>query len=183
MSTQATQTVAHQMAEVVAKASKDPALKAELKANPWETFKKHGAQVSEKFKLRVWENTKDTYHLVVPEEDLSAKDRQETISSSSNISQIGRWIITQVQDNTQYKTELLSHPLEVLRKQGIQVPTNFELKIHQNTPQEKNIVIPRHVGDNEELSDFELEAVAGGKGASQIAGDVANGLTIASFFM
>jgi hypothetical protein len=58
------------------------------------------------------------------------------------------------------KEMLLKNPKEVFESRlNFKLPENFEIVVHEDTPVKINIVLP---SESEELSEFELAAVAGG---------------------
>lgn len=65
--------------------------------------------------------------------------------------------------NPEYKQALLSNPKEVVSKQfGIQVPGHVNIRVVQDTADTVHVVLPHAVESGAELSDADLEAVAGG---------------------
>lgn len=165
MTTQATSERAKKLGDIVQKAAKDKSFKKEFKDNPKAVLEKQGVKLSGNFEIKVLENDRNTYHLVVTEERLSPEHRQSQLSSGASMEQIARYIITQIQEDGAEKSQLLSNPVQVLRSKGIEVPKNVKIDVRQNTPQTKWVVVPYHAGDNEEMSELELQAVAGGKGS------------------
>jgi len=166
MATQATSERAKQLAQIVQKAAKDASFRKEFASNPKAVFQKEGVDFKGNYEVKVLENTRNTYHLVVPEEKLSPEHQQNQISGGASMEQVARFIITQIQENSAEKSQLLSNPAQVLRSKGVDVPQSVTVKVHQNTPETKYIVVPYHAGENDELSELELQAVAGGKGGS-----------------
>ena len=62
-----------------------------------------------------------------------------------------------------YKDSLKKNPKEVIYKQfGIQIPGNTKVQVLQETADQVYVVLPHVVESGAELSDADLEAVAGG---------------------
>jgi hypothetical protein len=61
-----------------------------------------------------------------------------------------------------FKTQLLADPTAALKAEGIEVPAGCTVRVLENTDKVLNYVLPPN--PNAELSDAELESVAGGKG-------------------
>ena len=166
MATQATSEKTKQLGQIVQKAAKDESFRKKFVSNPKSVLKEQGVEIKGNYEVKVLENNRKTFHLVVPEEKLSPEHCQNQISSGASMEKVARYIITQIQENGSEKSKLLSNPAQVLRSKGIEVPESVTIKVHQNTPDTKYIVVPYHAGENEELSELELQAVAGGKGGS-----------------
>lgn len=66
-------------------------------------------------------------------------------------------------DNPQYKDALLKDPRNVIEQQfGINIPDNVDIEVVQDSASKVHIVLPHTVESGAELSDDDLEAVAGG---------------------
>jgi hypothetical protein len=61
-----------------------------------------------------------------------------------------------------FKQKLLTNTAATLQEEGVQVPAGYTINVMENTSKTLNFVIPPN--PNGELSDIELESVAGGKG-------------------
>jgi len=69
-------------------------------------------------------------------------------------------IIRKVWDDSKMKEELLQDPHAVLKKHGIDIPKEIELKIHENTDKTQHFVLPQK--PNKELSDDFLSHIVAG---------------------
>lgn len=70
-------------------------------------------------------------------------------------------IVGKVWRDDRFKQRLMTKPADVLKEHGLQVPPGVELRVVENTDQVLHLTIPaQRLG--EELSDAELEGVAGG---------------------
>jgi hypothetical protein len=67
-----------------------------------------------------------------------------------------------------FKQKLLTDPAAALKAEGIEIPAGYTVRVVENTDKVVNYVLPPN--PNAELSDSELESVAGGKGGGSIGG-------------
>lgn len=66
-------------------------------------------------------------------------------------------------DNPDYRQALRDNPKDIVTRQfGIQVPDNISLKVVEDSADTIHVVLPHAVAAGDELSDSDLEAVAGG---------------------
>jgi len=61
-----------------------------------------------------------------------------------------------------FKQQLLADPTAALKAEGIEIPAGYTVRVLENTDKVLNYILPPN--PNAELSDAELESVAGGKG-------------------
>ena len=68
----------------------------------------------------------------------------------------------------EFRQELMSNPRDVMEREfGMRIPEGVEIKVIEETPEKVYLVLPQGVasgGEAFELSDEELDAVAGGLG-------------------
>jgi hypothetical protein len=73
-------------------------------------------------------------------------------------------VLQQALADESFKAQLLENPKEAIKEAtGQDLPESLTVRIYENTPTLKHMVIPLNPA-NEELSDLELEMVAGGGG-------------------
>jgi len=66
-------------------------------------------------------------------------------------------------DDPKYKKMLKNDPKDVVSRQlNIEIPDGLDIKVLEDTPDTMHIVIPYAAPEGAELSDSDLEAVAGG---------------------
>ncbi len=72
---------------------------------------------------------------------------------------IGR-ILKAAQDSPEFREKLIANPKSIFELQtNFKLPDDFEIIVHEDTPNKLNIVLPQK---SEELSEVELSAVSGG---------------------
>ena len=74
-------------------------------------------------------------------------------------------IVTQSWKDEAFKQELLTNPNAVLKALGIEVPSNMEIEVIEETANKAYLVLPQKPSliAAAELSDEQLEVVAGGR--------------------
>jgi hypothetical protein len=79
-----------------------------------------------------------------------------------------RWgqLVARAWGDAAFKARLLADPGPALAEQGIQLPPGVEVRVHENTPAVVHLTLPPR--PSEELSDEQLDAVAGGDTASSM---------------
>ena len=67
-------------------------------------------------------------------------------------------------------------PREALRREGVDIPDGMEVKVVESTPDTLYIALPRKAegGAEGELSDAELEGVAGGVAKDALSSDISS---------
>jgi hypothetical protein len=71
-------------------------------------------------------------------------------------------VLARASKDVAFRQELLSHPKATLAKEGhVQFPESVTIRMLEDTPTLHTIVLPAEVAAVQELSDAELEAVAG----------------------
>lgn len=71
-------------------------------------------------------------------------------------------IIARAWQDESFKQKLLSSPRAAFEKEGIDLPSSIDINVVEETPTTLYFVLPVNPDLTEELSDAELEAVAGG---------------------
>jgi hypothetical protein len=70
-------------------------------------------------------------------------------------------VVARAWSDEPFKQRLLAEPAAVLREQGIEVPSQLEVRVVENTDRLVHLVLPTTPADGE-LSDDQLDGVAGG---------------------
>ena len=148
--------------EIVAKALQDQELKKALLADPAEVLSKGGVQIGN-VQYTVVEDTASLKNTILPFEPLSDTMKLDVLPDGASPRQIARFIITKSQADEEYKKQVLSDINTVLQDLGVTLPPGIGLAILADTATLQHIVIPYLPPASGELSDDQLEAVAGGK--------------------
>jgi hypothetical protein len=85
---------------------------------------------------------------------------------STELPSVQEQIITKAMKDETFRQRLLSNPRETLERElGITLPRGVGVQVHENTPTIRHLVLPMKppVGEAVELSDAQLEQVAGGQ--------------------
>ncbi|MBD0343693.1 MAG: NHLP leader peptide family natural product precursor [Coleofasciculus sp. Co-bin14] len=147
------------MEQMVSRASVDPAFKQKLFNNPKAVLAKEaGVNIPENVELTVLEESANTFYLIIPKEaDSTAFLEQETKDPILTL-------IAQASQDETLKQELLNSPKTVIQREtGITIPEDTQVQILEQTDTKDYMVLSALTAtEDEELSDEELEAVAGG---------------------
>ena len=71
-------------------------------------------------------------------------------------------LIAKIWQDEAFKQQLMSNPKSAITEVGISLPENIEIEVIEETSNKFYLVIPQPPTHQEELSDEELQAIAGG---------------------
>ena len=84
------------------------------------------------------------------------------MSANKTREQIESNLIAKAWENESFKQQLISSPKSAIAEAGISLPGSIEVKVIEETANTFYLVIPRQPSKDGELSEAELETVAGG---------------------
>lgn len=143
--------------ELAARIVSDQKFRAWLKEDPRSALGDVGIQVPAGVKLHVYENSPVVVHLLLG----GAGTIDSVASVAPNLSKV----LARALNDASYKAELLENPRRAIQAvTGVELPPQPQIVIHENTDQEIAFVVPCAEPTPGELSDADLEAVAGGQG-------------------
>lgn len=84
------------------------------------------------------------------------------MSDAMTRKEIEEQIITRAWQDESFKQELLSNPKAAFEKEGIPLPEGIEVRVAEESPNTFYLVLPVKPSEAAELSESDLESVAGG---------------------
>lgn len=147
----------------------DEALRKRLLTDPTPVLKEFGLQLPDSVSVQVHENTPTLMNVVLPQ-----KPEGATTSGEDPVSKT----IARAWSDPAFKARLLADPKETAAEMGVRVPETVAVKVWESTPTVEHMVLPMNPAVAE-LSDADLEAVAGGaisKGGQTVMGCAAGGM-------
>lgn len=88
------------------------------------------------------------------------------MSTALSRTEIEEKIITRAWQDVSFKQELLNNPRAAFEKEGITLPESIEITVFEEKNNTLYFVLPTQPSTTDELSEAELEAVAGGWGGA-----------------
>ncbi len=130
----------------------DEALRKRLLTDPKPVLKEFGLQIPDSKSVQIHENTPALMNVVLPE-----KPAGDVPASNDPIGKT----IERAWSDPKFKAKLLADPKEAAAEMGVKVPDVVDLKVWENSASVEHMVLPMNPAVTE-LSDADLEAVAGG---------------------
>ena len=121
-------------------------------ANPKQYLLEEGQEIPKDTEVNVYEDTPSLRHFLLPSETTQLPQTDELFHE----------IAKRAIEDSDFKAELLENPKTVAREMGIAIPDGLKIKVVEDKPSEINMIVPFNSASGE-LSDIDLEAVAGGK--------------------
>lgn len=143
--------------ELLNLAKTDTNFREQLLVNPKEALATKGAQLPEGVDIEVIDQTDGKVYLVIP---TSEQVQQSELSAEDPI---GKLILRASADES-LRAELLANPKGVIaRETGLNIPEEVEVSLLQTSANKAYLVLPKvETEGDKELSEHELESVAGG---------------------
>ena len=136
--------------------------------DPKQYLLEQGQEIPEDTEVNVYEDTPSLRHFLLPAEGTQLPQGDELFLR----------IAKRAQEDAEFKAELLENPKTVAQQMRIVIPDGLKIKVLENKPDEINVIVPFNSASGE-LSDADLEAVAGGKNNAATCGFTAGGLGVA----
>lgn len=172
--------------QMLTQAAQDSEFRSQLIVDPMAAIAEKGWDVPTRTQITVVEETSSHYYLVLPplepsdldtEKDLSDEQIKmnqavQTSANSLSLTPTGHMLEIEVQllaraaQDSEFRSHLIANPKAVMAEKGFNVPANIEVTVLQETPNHYYLVLPvldfSELEADKELSDEELELVAGG---------------------
>jgi hypothetical protein len=170
---------------VVSKSWEDEAFKQRLLGNPREVLQEHGLPMPAGSAIQVLEDTPQIMHLALPAkpagqpaDEQLARLALEGQGPSSNVAQL----LLKVWDDPAFKQRLVADPRGILQEHGVAVPAGQSVRVVEDSAETLHVVLPSRPADGE-LSDEQLEQVAGGMAGLLVFGGAMLGVALLECWM
>ncbi|WP_375515786.1 NHLP leader peptide family RiPP precursor [uncultured Nostoc sp.] len=84
------------------------------------------------------------------------------MSTAMTRQEIKEKLIARAWQDASFKQKLISNPRAAFEKEGIALPESIEVRVVEESPSTLYLVLPVQPSETAELSEAELESVAGG---------------------
>jgi hypothetical protein len=137
------------------KAISDRGFRAQADKDPKAALASVGFKVPAGVSVKVYHNTSNEIHAVLPEKGAIPAGTDPNVAK----------VFEKAWADAKFKGELLQDaPKAIKAATGAPLPKNLKIVVHENTAKEMVFVLPYVPAASGELSDADLEMVAGGKG-------------------
>ncbi|PKK88463.1 MAG: hypothetical protein CVV64_18610 [Candidatus Wallbacteria bacterium HGW-Wallbacteria-1] len=136
---------------------KDSELRSTFIKNPDKTLRDAGITIFEGKEIRVYENDALNLHYTLLDRETDLRDFEKIDRRFISIQE-------KVWEDDDFKTKLLADPNAVISEVFGSLPENLTIHMHENKGNTINFILPA-LNATDELSDGDLEMVAGGKGS------------------
>jgi|SRR6185312_10697800 len=158
-----------QLKTLAAKAG-DKAFRAAAKKDGRAALESAGVKVPAGVAVTVHENGASEFHVVLPQ-----KGDAETLKSADPF--VAK-VFEKSWADAAFKTELMKNPAAAIKSATSQkLPSSVKIVAHENTATALHVVLPHLPAASGELSDNDLETVAGGKAQPGFPGGFPSGTT------
>jgi putative modified peptide len=148
---------ANTLQELAKKAVSDDAFRAKAQKDPRAALESVGMKIPAGMSIKVYQNGPSEIHAVLPEKT----DPSALKNVDPNIAKV----FEKAWNDAKFKAELLKDPVAAIKgATNAKLPQGLKIVVHENTAKEMTFVLPYVPPKSGELSDADLEMVAGGKG-------------------
>jgi hypothetical protein len=142
---------------LIDKALNDESFRAKAKKDPKAALESIGAKIPAGVSVKIYSNGPSEIHTVLPEKaDVTALKKVDPNAAK---------VFEKAWSDAKFKAELLKNPTQAIKAAtNAKLPAGLKIVVHENTAKEMNFVLPYVPPKSGELSDADLEMVAGGKG-------------------
>ncbi|HAI77216.1 MAG TPA: hypothetical protein DCM08_13335 [Microscillaceae bacterium] len=144
----------------LSKLSTDLTFRNELIANPKKVLKQEFSdlQIADELNIVVHENTDREMHIIL------IPDEQMVFNAS--LDEKVEAVLDKAVADTQFKKLVMADPKGTLSKElpDFYIPNDFKIHFYENSTNEVHLLLPPLQTENGELSETELQSVAGGRG-------------------
>ena len=130
------------MAEVVDRASRDTAFRAELRRAPDEALREAGIDVPAGHEVRVLENTDRVRHLLLSTRPEGFEDDEPGASGSGHPLHAHARLLIDAWSDGGLRARLLADPAAVLRERGLPLPAGTEVRAFEPADGVLYLVLP-----------------------------------------
>lgn len=146
--------------QIVARAGADPAFRTDLEKNPKAVFERAGLKLPANVAVHVFANDAKTFHAVLP-----LPENPKVLDAVRKANPLAAKVYEKAWKDAAFKSRLMSQPRQAfIEATGVTPPAGMNLVAHEDTANALNVVVP-YAPKGGELSDVDLEQVAGGKGS------------------
>jgi hypothetical protein len=157
--------------QLLAQAAVDRGVAARLIENHRAQLSQAGVDLPSTIAVHVYKNDATTMHAVLPVEMPGELDAARRVNPTA------AKVFERAWRDAAFKSRLMASPRQAfVETTGLTPPSSLKLVAHENTPTSINLVIPYI--PTSELSDADLERVAGGKGDSGCSTSVQVGYSL-----
>jgi hypothetical protein len=152
------------------RATRDQAFRKRLLKDPKNALAEVlGAKLADDVTVEAHENTANTVNIVITPEVLAGAAKLEMPKSNErSVASITLEVLMKAATDDKFRQKLLKDArTAVYDLTGVEMGQNLTMKVYESTPTKVHLVVPPSPTAQAELTDSELDQIAGGKGNAQ----------------